>query len=119
RLRRLGRYDAPATPSVGSDSHRPGGVLLGGVVAFRRLPPSRGHPLQHLVVSPHALAKRQAGRLGGGLLVGPAFRSDGEGYGRFASSPVRDSRKAGPGMDRGDRKSTRLNSSHVSISYAV
>src|SRR5690606_40323130 len=52
---------------------------------------------------------------------GVVHRDDGRGPGRRARRDLRvraDRRTAGRGS-RGDRKSTRLNSSHVKISYAV
>src|SRR5690606_41142458 len=74
----------------------------------------------------HVERGRQAGRgeveepVGGGC--GLAFRRRGLG-GRFGATGSRDERGAhGQAMDlhgRADRKSTRLNSSHVKISYAV
>src|SRR5699024_12522463 len=64
--------------------------------------------------------------LSGGRIVGADYEVDDEWLDRLGCSPVTaDEAKAilknkAPGVEAGeDRKSTRLNSSHVSISYAV
>src|SRR5207249_11360819 len=97
-------------------------------------PPTATSPLSlhdALPISQHRAAAAAPGRLG--HAAGPADRARAAGgaYGRAAdgthpATPVARAlrshaarRSEGAGRARVDRKSTRLNSSHVSISYAV
>src|SRR5690606_41670250 len=68
---------------------------------------------------PISLARRRAGPgAGGAVRRGAADRRGGRG-GRVPAGPPGRRRAAAPDVRSRDRKSTRLNSSHVKISYAV
>src|SRR5438067_4888299 len=76
---------------------------------LRRPPRSTLFPTRR---SSDLLVGRRTGRGGG-----PTYRRQGRPFGRVLREPVAVRRAVVP--HRLDRKSTRLNSSHVSISYAV
>src|SRR5699024_12256934 len=96
----LKRATAPSTPIFGS----PGPARdRGGGLPGLRLLPARGRPRPR--GDPNARGRgRERGR----------YR-----YRDGAALPAPDGADIGRARDPADRKSTRLNSSHVSISYAV
>src|SRR2546422_3048104 len=81
---------------------------------IRRPPRSTLFPYTTLFRSPHRLVHGQTDGTGDCRRLGRRLRAER----RAAQQPRRDRRAAKPG-DREDRKSTRLNSSHGYISYAV
>src|SRR5690242_20851742 len=79
---------------------------------IRRPPRSTLFPYTTLFRSPVALDRGQRGRLGRGEL-GARLLTQSARHARDVEA------QAGGQVGGGDRKSTRLNSSHMSISYAV
>src|SRR3712207_7219607 len=88
-------------------------IILFFFLMIRRPPRSTLFPYTTLFRSP--ARQRADDRLGPGLGRLLGGRADGDG----AADAGRDERLLGPGGRASDRKSTRLNSSHANISYAV